>query len=315
MIIFWLGVSQYNEDLGLSNDDNSLLYGAILFLSLWLALNAWIIYEKIVKPYYKHSRSIASADKVLLFKEISGIKKYPTRKHIKLARDKSRKTNCYFHAYYFDYEKDIVQLYQCGEAAGGESGYCKFHDSNIHLQPSEVQDYIKRSIENETPLFCIGFRMLSPLDLSNYRFNMPIYFCNSQFGKVNFSQCFFKSANFAGCSFEEVNFADAIFTGNVHFVECVFRSKEEYSGSRIISLGLVNFEDVKFFGDVDFSYSLLCGTCRFDKAIFSKGAFFYKTTFRIDSISTFLQTDFKGDSNFSGSTINSNVLILTSGGA
>lgn len=156
-------------------------------------------------------------------------------------------SNCQFTAEYFDYENHENLLFQCRELPL-DTGLCMFHDDLYYTKNKQVvsrcfMDKVKKAIENNEVLFCIGYNIPEDIHLTGRQFSRSVYFLKTRFyGKVYFinvhfhKEAYFKEsifydkahfggsnfhqeANFAEANFQEGNFRQAIFHHKVYFLK------------------------------------------------------------------------------------------------
>jgi hypothetical protein len=163
---------------------------------------------------------------------------------------------------YFDYDSYELKIYECEEDAV-KDGLCIFHHETYWKESKDdvrekFMEKVEDAIKNKKPLLCIGYN-LPAVDLSNKRFEVPVYFKDTVFHEgVNFySVEFNREADFREVRFSLANFISATFS------EADFR--------RATFSELAVFEEVKFLGKALFDSATFLDTVSFVNPDFSPG--------------------------------------------
>jgi hypothetical protein len=127
---------------------------------------------------------------------------------------------CHYHENYGLYKDGTLKKagFFCKEKAIEGSGFCIFHDKDYHIQhPQEVVAHlmkqISRALENDEPLFCIGYNIPS-VRIIGKRFKKPVYFDKARFhGKADLRGTYFNIVSFCNAKFENADLSGVDFNG------------------------------------------------------------------------------------------------------
>jgi hypothetical protein len=94
-------------------------------------------------------------------------------------------SDCQFTAEYFDYENNKNLPFRCREVAL-DTGFCMFHDEIYYTKNKQevlqcFMDKLKKAIDNNEVLRCVGYNIPEDVHLTNKRFSRPIYFSKARF--------------------------------------------------------------------------------------------------------------------------------------
>jgi uncharacterized protein YjbI with pentapeptide repeats len=216
-------------------------------------------------------------------------------------------SDCQFTAEYFDYENNKNTPFRCREVAL-DTGFCMFHDEIYYTKNKQevlqcFMDKLKKAIDNNEVLCCVGYNIPEDVHLTNKRFSRPVYFSKARFyGKVYFTDSHFhkevyfkdaifydkvhfgavnfhQEANFTEANFQEANFRQAIFHHKAYFFEARF--KEAYFidvNFQEANFTEANFQEV-YFREAKFHSKTYFLEARFKEADFTKAEFGDDTTF------------------------------------
>jgi hypothetical protein len=145
---------------------------------------------------------------------------------------------CDYEAEYYDYEKRDWVLYKCPHEPSKPR--CMFHDgSSYESRPDDVRNefykMVKDAIQNNQPLYCIGFR-LPYITVIGKKFTKPVYFLGATFQQ----QAYFLGATFQ----QQAYFSYATFQQQVYFFRTTFQQQADFSRANFI--GEVEFINTTF---------------------------------------------------------------------
>ena len=233
-----------------------------------------------------------------------------------------RMGNCRYHTEYYDFEKRSPEKgseFKC-EEEGLCNGFCIFHDKeyledkdkfgeNKEKVFTRLMTKVNDSINNDKPLFCIGYYLPNITDITFERnfanFAHPVYFSQAKLKQVDFSKAkfcgvvSFIGAEFSGeADFREAEFSRGVFNSakfirEVYFNDAKF-GRAEFNSAKFY--GEANFTSAKFSGDANFREAEFSGEAYFDLARFSRVVSFNKAQF--GKATNFREAEFTGDANF-----------------
>jgi len=172
----------------------------------------------------------------------------------------------------------------CGRPTHKESKHCIFHVSAEEKTEEEFKKALKEYIDK------------TKKEDNDYHFEKFIFV-----GYINFKEDFDIEI------FKKASFYEAIFEGNVFFLNVIFEGKADFLSA--IFEGKADFTGTTFKGDADFRSKIFVGNAYFTAATFEGKADFTGATFKVST--EFKMTSFKGDACFEGTIFKGHSIYFT----
>lgn len=219
---------------------------------------------------------------------------------------------CVYGALYFNYERQVHEVYRCPENRLAGQDVCVFHSENPQVNGEEFMQLVNNRIiharNNNQPIYCIGWIFhfafnfqpegggiiytpdLEP-DQHDPDLHIPIYFSYSKI-RGNFQAT---NYHFRAAYFDDVTFEGEVSIGFSLFEKCTFKNSTFKNMS--------NFSMVKMI-DADFSMSIFEKSAKFTGAQICKCSFFAS---RFAEIANFATVHFNGKTDLSNIKFNGEV--------